>query len=43
MLNKLLSHFSFRLAEKHLEKDRVLIVAGGIGRPYSTHDSAAVF
>ncbi|MCA9323838.1 UMP kinase [Candidatus Saccharibacteria bacterium] len=35
-------NFSFRLAEKHLEAGRVLIVAGGIGRPYSTHDSAAV-
>jgi uridylate kinase len=35
-------NFSFRLAEKHLEGGRVLIVAGGIGRPYSTHDSAAV-
>ena len=35
-------NFSFRLAEKHLENNRVLIVAGGIGRPYSTHDSAAV-
>lgn len=35
-------NFSFRLAEKHLENGRVLIVAGGIGRPYSTHDSAAV-
>lgn len=35
-------NFTFRLAEKHLENNRVLIVAGGIGRPYSTHDSAAV-
>lgn len=35
-------NFSFRLAEKHLENGRVLIVAGGIGRPYSTHDSASV-
>lgn len=35
-------NFSFRLAEKHLQNGRVLIVAGGIGRPYSTHDSAAV-
>jgi uridylate kinase len=34
--------YSFRLAEKHLEGGRVLVVAGGIGRPYSTHDSAAV-
>lgn len=35
-------NFSFRLAEKHLESGRVLVIAGGIGRPYSTHDSAAV-
>ncbi len=34
--------FSFRLAEKHLERKRVVIVAGGIGRPYFTHDTAAV-
>jgi len=35
-------NYSYRLAEKHLQAGRVLIVAGGIGRPYSTHDSAAV-
>lgn len=34
--------FSHRLAEKHLEKGRVVIVAGGIGRPYFTTDTAAV-
>jgi uridylate kinase len=34
--------YSFRLAEKHLEHDRVLIIAGGIGRPYFTHDTGAV-
>ncbi len=34
--------YSYRLAEKHLEKGRVLIVAGGSGRPYVTHDTAAV-
>lgn len=34
--------YSFRLAEKHLEKGRVVIVAGGLGRPYFTHDTAAV-
>src|SRR5581483_6556471 len=31
-----------RLAEKHLEQGRVVIVAGGIGRPYLTTDTAAV-
>ena len=34
--------FSFRRAEKHLEAGRVVIVAGGIARPYFTHDTAAV-
>jgi uridylate kinase len=34
--------YSFRLAEKHLERGRVVIVAGGMGRPYFTHDTAAV-
>lgn len=34
--------FSFRLAEKHLQSGRVVIVAGGIGRPYLTTDTAAV-
>jgi uridylate kinase len=35
-------NYSYRLAEKHLDNGRIVIVAGGIGRPYSTHDSAAV-
>jgi uridylate kinase len=34
--------FIHRLAEKHLRKGRVVIVAGGIGRPYLTTDTAAV-
>lgn len=34
--------FSHRLAEKHLQNGRVVIIAGGIGRPYFTHDTAAV-
>jgi uridylate kinase len=34
--------YSFRLAEKHLERGRVIIIAGGMGRPYFTHDTAAV-
>ncbi|HUS26708.1 MAG TPA: UMP kinase [Nevskiaceae bacterium] len=34
--------YSFRLAEKHLQRGRVVIIAGGIGRPYFTHDTAAV-
>ncbi len=34
--------YSFRRAEKHLQRNRVVIIAGGIGRPYFTHDTAAV-
>src|ERR1700681_356650 len=34
--------YSFRLAEKHLQKGRVVIIAGGLGRPYFTHDTAAI-
>lgn len=39
---QLAESYSYRLAKKHLEHGRVLIVAGGIGRPYVTHDTAAV-
>ncbi len=39
---QLAESYSFRLAEKHLQRGRVVIVAGGLGRPYFTHDSAAV-
>lgn len=34
--------FIHRLADKHLEKGRVVIIGGGIGRPYLTTDTAAV-
>jgi uridylate kinase len=34
--------YSYRRAEKHLEQNRVLIVSAGLGRPYFTHDTAAV-
>lgn len=34
--------FSFRLAEKHMQRGRVVIVAGGLGRPYFTTDTAAI-
>jgi uridylate kinase len=34
--------YSFRLAEKHLARGKIVIIAGGIGRPYFTHDTAAV-
>lgn len=34
--------YSYRRADKHLKQGRVVVVAGGIGRPYFTHDTAAV-
>ncbi len=34
--------FVFRLANKHLEKGRVVVVGGGTGQPYLTTDTAAV-
>jgi uridylate kinase len=34
--------YSYRLAEKQLERGRIVIIAGGLGRPYFTHDTAAV-
>jgi uridylate kinase len=34
--------YSFRAANSHLEGGRVVIIAAGIGRPYFTHDTAAV-
>lgn len=34
--------FIHRLANKHLEKGRVVILGGGAGRPYITTDTAAV-
>jgi uridylate kinase len=39
---QLAESYSFRLAEKHLKRGRVVMVSGGIGRPYFTHDTAAV-
>ncbi|HUC90354.1 MAG TPA: UMP kinase [Patescibacteria group bacterium] len=34
--------YSFRLAEKHLERKRVIVIGGGIARPFFTHDTGAV-
>jgi uridylate kinase len=34
--------YSYRRAEKHFEFGRCIIIAGGLGRPYFTHDTAAV-
>lgn len=41
-VEQLAESFSFRLAEKHLQTGRILLVAGGTGHAYSTHDTAAV-
>jgi uridylate kinase len=40
--NQVAEPYSYRLAEKHLQNKRVVIVAGGIARPYFTHDTAGV-
>jgi uridylate kinase len=34
--------FVHRLAIKHMQKGRVVIIGGGIGRPYLTTDTAAI-
>jgi len=34
--------YSARVAENHLEKGHVVLLAGGMSRPFFTHDSAAV-
>lgn len=34
--------FVYRLASKHLEKGRVVVIGGGTGQPYLTTDTAAV-
>jgi uridylate kinase len=34
--------YSYRLAEKHLERGRIIVIGGGIARPYFTHDTGAV-
>jgi uridylate kinase len=40
--NQVAEPFVHRLAEKHLGKNRVVIVGGGSGRPYVTTDTAAL-
>lgn len=40
--NQMLDLFTHRRAMSHLKKSRVVIVAGGVGRPYFTTDTAAV-
>jgi uridylate kinase len=41
-VDQVADQFTHRRALSHLEKGRVVIVAGGIGRPYLTTDTAAV-
>ena len=41
-VDQFIDQFTHRRALSHLEKKRVVIVAGGIGRPYLTTDTAAV-
>jgi uridylate kinase len=40
--DQVIDQFTHRRALSHLEKGRVIIVAGGTGRPYLTTDTAAV-
>jgi uridylate kinase len=40
--NQVVDQFTHRRAINHLAKGRVVVVAGGIGRPYLTTDTAAV-
>jgi uridylate kinase len=39
---QIMESYSFRLAENHLQKGRIVMVAGGMGRPFFTHDVVAV-
>jgi len=41
-VNQMADQFTHRRALSHLEKDRVVIIGGGIGRPYLTTDTAAL-
>lgn len=41
-IDQFIDQFTHRRALSHLEKKRVVIAAGGIGRPYLTTDTAAV-
>ncbi len=40
--DQVIDQFTHRRAHSHLEKGRVVIIAGGTGRPYMTTDSAGV-
>lgn len=40
--DQVIDQFTHRRATSHLDKDRVVIVAGGTGRPFLTTDTAAI-
>lgn len=41
-VNQFIDSYTFRRAVSHLEKNRVVIIGGGTGRPFVTTDTAAV-
>lgn len=41
-LNQFIDHYTFRRAQSHLEKGRIVIVGCGTGRPFLTTDTAAI-
>ena len=41
-VNQFIDSYTFRRAVTHLEKNRVVIIGGGTGRPFVTTDTAAV-
>ncbi len=41
-VNQFIDSYTFRRAISHLEKNRVVIIGGGTGRPFVTTDTAAV-
>lgn len=41
-IDQFIDRYTYRRALSHLEKDRVVIVGGGIGRPFLTTDTAAL-
>lgn len=41
-VEQMIDYYTQRRALHHLRKGRVVVIGGGIGRPYFTHDTAAV-
>jgi uridylate kinase len=41
-VNQIAEPYSYRAAMKHLSKNRIVVVAGGLSRPFFTHDTAAI-